>query len=301
MKRRKFRWSKFQLNKLNRVLAVLERFKEYKPLTLRQIFYQLISENRIRNVKSEYTMLSGLCKWGRISGHIPWPDIEDRTRAFYDLSGWKSKGDFIERSLDSFLTGYRRDLLQSQDKFIEICVEKDALSSIFTRAAGPYGVSVLPAKGFNSVSALNEYRDRVKHWGAGKKPVLLYFGDFDPSGMAMLEAMQTTLKDEMDLPGVEYKRVALLEKDIADYNLPYDPDAIKKKDSRTKEFVKKYGPKAVELDALPPDVLTDRIKKAIEAELDMGAFDKEVEKHLEELKSLDGLIGKTRAFVEGEI
>ena len=45
MSRRKFTWTKNQLDKLNKVEEVLDELKNYKPLTLRQVYYQLVGED----------------------------------------------------------------------------------------------------------------------------------------------------------------------------------------------------------------------------------------------------------------
>jgi hypothetical protein len=106
---------------------------------------------------------------------------------------------------------------------------------------------------------------------------MLYFGDFDPSGVEMLKAMKITLETELNIKGIEFKRVALMKEDIFQYSLPHNPDAIKKKDTRTQKHVSMYGNLAVELDALRPDVLTQKIKAAIEDELDVGTFNNEID------------------------
>ena len=89
---------------------------------------------------------------------------------------------------------------------------------------------------------------------------MLYFGDFDPSGMEMFEAMKTTLKNELDVNGLEFKRVALLKDDISTYSLPHSPNALKKTDTRAKKHLKAYGELTVELDALRPDIMEQKIK-----------------------------------------
>jgi len=297
MARRRFTWTKKQLDKLNKVIEVLSELNDYKPLTLRQIYYQLVGQGYIENKVSQYTMLSKLLKWARIDGYIAWEDIEDRVRAFHDLTGWGSSDDFIQAHLRSFLRGYTRNLLQSQDKYIEIWIEKDALSSIFTRVAEPYTIPVVVCRGFSSVSFLNDFKTRLNSEKAdrsvlsstGRSKIMLYFGDFDPSGVEMLTAMKTTLLEELEVNEIEFKRVALLKDDISAYNLPNNPDALKKTDTRAKKHLETYGELAVELDALRPDILERKITDAIEAELDIEAFNHEIEKHKEEIDKLNNL------------
>ena len=115
----------------------------------------------IDNTRSQYGMLSNILKWARIDGHVSWNDIEDRVRAFHNAEGWTSKTDFLNGSLSRFLEQYRRDLWQTQDRYVEVWIEKDALSSVFTRACSPYGISVVVCRGFSSVSFLYEFKSRL--------------------------------------------------------------------------------------------------------------------------------------------
>lgn len=161
---RNFSWTEKQVDKLSKVVDVLEELKEYQPLTLRQIYYQLVSREYIANTVSQYTMLSNLLKWARVDGYVSWDAVEDRVRAFHNSEGWQSKEDFLSWLLDSYLRVYRRDLWQDQERYVETWIEKDALSAIFTRTCSKYGVSVVVCRGFASVSFLHDFKSRlVKH------------------------------------------------------------------------------------------------------------------------------------------
>lgn len=298
MSRKRISWTKLQRDRLKKVLEVLNDLDEYKPLTLRQVYYQLVGKGYIDNNVSQYGMLSQLIKWARIDGYIAWEDIEDRVRTIHDLRGWTSEKHFVQEEVSRFLEGYRRDFLQSQAKYIEVWVEKDALSSIFTKVATNYSVPVVVCRGFSSVTFLNEFRDRISvYQNEGREVVMLYFGDFDPSGMEMLETMKITLEQELGVAGVKFKRVGLDKSDIVKYKLPNDPNAIKKTDKRAKKFQKKYGSFAVELDALRPDILEKKIQDAIEAEIDMSKYVLEMEKYETEIVELAELKDKVKKMI----
>ena len=64
--------------------------------------------------------------------------------------------------------------------------------------------------------------------------------------------------------------MALTLEDIERYDLP--PAMAKRTDTRTPGFVAKYGDISVELDALPPPVLGERLETAVCERLDMGAI-----------------------------
>jgi len=293
-------WTDKQLEKLAWVKDVLVELDKYAPLTLRQVYYQLVGKGLIENNVSQYTMLSNLLKWARIDGYISWDTIEDRVRTFHNANGWSSKDEFIKNELRIFLQGYKRDLLQTQDKYIEIWIEKDALSSIFTKIASPYCISTVVCRGFSSISFLHDFKKRLER-NFHKEAVMLYFGDFDPSGVEMLQAMQTTLEDELGVSEVLFKRTALTQEDIETYNLPHSPTALKHTDSRSKKHIEQYGELAVELDALRPDVLEEKIKDAIEAELDMEQYKDEYNAYSQELGKLSELKNKVSQLIQGSL
>ena len=290
--RREFKWMPIQQRKLNEVKNILNEWKKYLPLTLRQVYYQLVSKEIIKNKISEYNMLSKLLKWARIDGKIPWGAIEDRVRAVHSYFGFIDKNDFVDNQLNYFLEGYRRDLMNEQRVYIEVWIEKDALSSIFSRITRKYCISTVVCRGFSSVTFLNDFKNRCNSFlSQERNPIMLYFGDFDPSGFAMLPAMLETIQDEMDCDGIEYKRIALTKQDIHEYNLPHDPNAVKQTDTRYTKFVQQHGEYAVELDALPPDILENKIIEAIENEIDLDLFAQQ--KQFEE-KEIDELIDLKR-------
>jgi hypothetical protein len=295
--RRKFAWTANQLDKLNKVKTILTELEKYKPLTLRQVFYQLVGKGYIPNTKGQYTMLSGLIKWARIQNKIPWDDIEDRSRVFNDSRGWAETKDFMRWRLSNFIGAYTRDLMQTQKKYIEVWIEKDALSSIFSMICEQYTIPVVACKGFASISSLNDLKNRIESEPT-KDHIMLYFGDFDPSGVEMLTAMKTTLEQELGVyHHIEFKRIGLLKEDIYKYKLPHNPDALKKTDSRAMKHIKAYGDLAVELDALSPDVLEQKIRTAIENELDVEAFNEEVEKYNEDKANLQVIKQEVVALV----
>jgi hypothetical protein len=297
MARREWKWTLFQLDKLGKVKEILDELKNYTPLTLRQIYYQMVARGYIENTRSEYNMLSRLLERARVDKYIPWNVIEDRSRAFQDLRGWNDKDHFISQDFTGFLTGYRRDLLQSQDKYIELWIEKDALSRVFVEVAKSYSIGVMPCRGFISISVAHEVKERILYYkDRGRETVLLYFGDFDPSGNEISESIQYTLNFELGLEGLfELKRIALLKEDVFTYNLPHNPNALKKTDPRVRKHLEAYGELAVELDALRPDILEAKIKDAIEAELDIEAFNKEIDIYHAELNELS----KIKQKIEG--
>lgn len=294
--RQKWSWTKHRLNQLDEVLIILEELKEFLPLTVRQIYYQLVGKGLLSNVPrtsltgkvskkaSAYQDLGMLLKFARIDNKIPSDCIEDKTRAYYDLSGWADVNEFIDSKKEYFLKGYQRDLLQTQDVYLEIWIEKNAISSIVNKIAKQYNICVTVTAN-NSVSNLFEYRERLEYH-KHQRPIILYFGDFDPSGLMMLPAMHETLEREMNITGIRYKHIALEFEDIKKYNLPLDPDGVSGTKTLRNKHIAKYGRVVAELDALTTDVLEQKIQEAIESEIDMNAFYAEIAIQEEEFSIL---------------
>jgi len=127
---------------------------------------------------------------------------------------------------------------------------------------------------------------------------MLYFGDFDPSGEEMAVAMGTTLREEMGIEDLRIEKIALSLEDISRYHLPHDPRALKKSDTRAQKHVERFGELAVELDALSPAVLEEKIRSSIESELALDLFNWEKEKEAEEVEGLQELKARVGAMIE---
>lgn len=84
--------------------------------------------------------------------------------------------------------------------------------------------------------------------------------------MKTVDIEQLTLDWEHGLD-IKFERIGILYEDIEKYNLLSNP--IKETDSRSEKY---QFEKQVEIDALPPNVLVNRVESAIIAHLDMDAY-----------------------------
>ena len=255
---------KKQQKTLDLISAAREILELQNPMTLRQTYYQLVSKHIIENNKNEYQKLSNALVFARQQGIINWQWIEDRTRQPREVNMWSDLNDFFE----TVKKAYRRDVWETQDNYIVVWVEKDALSGIFQKITSKYGVTLVVGRGYNSWSLKKELADMFERYEP-KEPVVLYFGDFDPSGEDIYRDIEESFRFfQISLKTIE--KVSLTKEDIEKYNLP--PDFAKKSDTRSKKFIAKNGDIAVELDALPADVLREKIKSSIEKYLNMEKF-----------------------------
>jgi len=156
---------------------------EHNQMTVRQVFYQLVSRQVIENNRSAYQAVSKALVAARLEGIIPWNHVEDRLRQPRHVSMWSSLTDFA----DTAAAAYRRDVWAEQRCYIETWLEKDALSGIFEDVLDPYGVTLNVGRGFDGWDSIN---NAALRFSAQRKPVVvLYFGDFDPSGEDMVRSL----------------------------------------------------------------------------------------------------------------
>lgn len=151
-------------------------------LTLRQLYYQLVTKNIIKNEERAYNNLKNLIRDARLTGMIDWDAIEDRVRVPVVPSEWNNLSELVNAALDS----YRLPRWKDQPFYVELWVEKDALTGVLQPLADQFHVPLIVNHGYSSTSAMYEASKRFLERGDGKDKVLLYLGDFDPSGEDMV-------------------------------------------------------------------------------------------------------------------
>lgn len=243
-------------------------------LTVRQIYYRLVTNGIIKNRQSEYKFVSAALVKARLEGAISWDAIEDRTRAFlagdHDYAGAQEHFDGWLQAFKDCGDDYRLPYWFGQPTLVEVWEEKQALQAVFSEIARNTHVQLGVCKGYPSISYLKEAADRIsaaieaapEERGCWiEQLTIVYFGDFDPSGCDIERNIRERLTETFDLD-IHVERFALTENQIAEYNLP--PMPAKTTDSRTAKHVAEFGTdSAVELDALDPKVLNQTIHDAI--------------------------------------
>ena len=261
--------NKFRKNSLAIISTVNIIIDEYTQqgygLTLRQVFYQLVSRNEIPNTEAAYDNLGQLINKARLAGMIDWLAIEDRTRHLRQLAHWNDPADRIKSAAHS----YRIDLWQGQAFYVEVWVEKDALIGVVEQAADKFDTPCFSCRGYVSASEMWIAAQRmIERHDAGQHCVILHLGDHDPSGLDMTRDIQ----DRMKLFGasVDVKRLALNMEQVQHYNLPHNP--AKLTDTRANGYVQQYGRSSWELDALEPSILDVLVSTNILKHLDTDQY-----------------------------
>ena len=190
---RRAKLSKVNKERLDHINEIIEEYNEQGlTLTLRQLYYQLVSRDVIPNKQSEYSKLSTLLKEGRMGGIVDWEAIEDRLRVPSKPSSWDTPKDI----LNSALYSYAKPRMKGQDNYIEVWVEKDALSGVLKRITESYHIHILVNRGYSSVSAMyDSYKRFSSAINRNQKVYILYLGDFDPSGVDMIRDIRDRIKE----------------------------------------------------------------------------------------------------------
>jgi len=245
--------------------AAYQALMEEKPMTVREIHYELVAALIIENTIQNYKAVSRALVKGRKEGLIPWDWIEDRIRIPHSIPMWDDLADFGESVLDS----YKRDIWQMQENYVACWVEKDAISGFFVRELEPYRIAVNVGRGFDGWDSIYKAAQLFKERARRHKSVtVLYFGDFDPSGEEMVTSLRKRLGELGARP--EIIKCALTKDQIREYSLP--PIPTKERDSRAAKFIAQNGDACVEFEALKSARRRAILIPAVESLMDMQAL-----------------------------
>jgi hypothetical protein len=228
------------------------------PMTLRGLFYRLVSAGLIPKTENEYEKVGRYLLKLRRDGAIPYRWIADSTR-------WMRKPktyDSLEDALHQTAATYRRSLWNDQDAYVELWCEKDTLAGILVEETAGWDVPLMVVRGFSSETYLYEASKNISD--IAKPAYLFLLTDHDPSGLA--SAKDVARKIAHFLPGFPcfVERVAVTEAQIVAWDLPTRP--TKTSDSRSRSF----AGESVELDAIPPATLRSLARECIEQHIDPG-------------------------------
>lgn len=266
---RKAKLNEKSIERLTRVNQIIEMYRGMGyTLTLRQLYYRLVTENIIANSTKEYARLIHLLTEGRMGGLVDWDGIEDRVRT--PRSNYTVDG--VDDAIADAERTYCLDRQQGQKNYIELWVEKDAISNILSVKTRHYGIKLMVNRGFSSTTAMHDASVRMAEAiENGQIPHILYLGDHDPSGLCMaLTDIPDRLNTEFGV-AVDVKHIGITSAQIKKYNPPTNPAKIT--DSRAKWYIKNWGTKSWEVDALEPEVLHELIDHEVKTLMDMDMFE----------------------------
>ena len=269
-------------------------------LSLRQLYYQLVARDYIENSVKSYKRIGNLISDARLAGLLDWGMIEDRGRETVIPTAWESPAQIVKAAANQF----RIDRWQGQPCYVEVMVEKDALSGILEPVCRDLHVRFTANKGYNSSSAMYEAGKRIEGASDCVDQVhIFYLGDHDPSGIDMTrdiaERLDTFTYGLIDARKVH--RLALNWNQVEEWQPPENP--AKETDSRYQAYADEFGESSWELDAVEPATLADLVRDSVGELIDWDQWneiaDREASMRSELVKFADGY-GKPKRNGKGK-
>lgn len=236
-----------------------------QPITVRGVFYRGVSAGLYPDTSDRYYRQCGeILLRLRRSRLLAYNCIVDSTRRRLKPSSWSGLSDFAEDAAKA----YRKDLWARQTDYVEVFVEKDAMAAVIEPVTREFDIYLNVIRGNCSESFVWQI---AEIWREVDKPIYAYYlGDHDPQGMAIERDLRSRLTD-MSYRDVEWERLAITDADFFSDMLGF-PIKGNRRDAawltRNGRYLEEYGDRCVEVDALPPHEIRDRIRETVESHID---------------------------------
>jgi hypothetical protein len=212
------------------VITILNEFRSAGiEMTVRGMFYRLVSVELINNTYEVYKKLDAALTRYRKNDVLPINCFVDNTRKIIDI-----QDEYLspQRYVDLYVEGLKHIHQNYLDRiprwynqfhYVEIWLEKDTMTSTFESILQDRQVRIVSNHGWSSLTFAEENIRRLKKihekYGNEKKIHVLYFGDYDPSGMAMSLRINNQLDEALGKNTVGFKRVGILKEHIKTFKL----------------------------------------------------------------------------------
>lgn len=232
------------------------------PLTLRQIFYMLVSGYAYDKTERAYQRLCETMNKARRARYIDMNDIRDDGLNRRDADGWRDEAHLVD-SFKASARYFTMDRQDGQERRLFVWCEAGGMLPQLASYCEDYGVSVLSSGGFDSVTTKHNLAQEIAGLGDVE---ILHIGDHDPSGVHMYSSLDEDLQAFLDWYGgdLEVTRLAVTPQQVDELGLPTAPP--KKTDNRA------FDGLTTQAEAIPPRTLRTIVTDAILARFDMGAY-----------------------------
>lgn len=264
---------------IGNVEEVLNTYRQYLPMTSRQVFYRLVASYGYPKTERDYKNLCERLVRARRAGMISFSAIRDDEITHHAAGGGYSGPDAFWEGLPMFADYYGRREREGQDWSIEVWVESGGMSSMVASMVYDYGVPVYSSGGFLSVTATHDVAKRALR--DSRDRVILSVGDFDPSGVSIYNALREDAQhfyahERAKEDGVSscrladyedefvFERIALTDGQVDDLGIETAPP--KSTDTRSRNWPFDYTAQA---EALDPETLRGVLTDAVERYTDL--------------------------------
>lgn len=298
--------------------------EEGYDLTLRQLYYQFVARDWLPNTERSYKRLGSIINDARLAGLLDWDYIVDRTRNLEKNPHWRTPRELIA----SAAKWYRKDRWAEQSTYVEVWIEKDALVGVLQSCCPDEDVPYFSCRGYTSQSELWDAGQRLTKRLLDHKQnvVVIHLGDHDPSGIDMTrdimervglfiacDTARVAIDMGYDKTGArkfseqmwskfKVQRIALTMAQIEEHEPP--PNPAKLTDSRSGDYVERYGYSSWELDALEPATLVGLIRDAVEEHRDPDLWERKTQEEEDERRIVNAaseLWGEVDEWVREQI
>jgi hypothetical protein len=260
-------WSpeKATLVLLDQVQGVLDEYVDHLPLTIRQIFYRLVGAHDYEKTERAYQRLIEHLNRARRADKIPMDVIRDDTGIISEPDHWESVEQFMA-TVRADAKSFTLDHSAGQATRLVVICEASGMVPQLERVAHPFGITVMSGGGFDSLT--DKYKFAAALSEHERPTEVLDIGDHDPSGAHRFLAYQEDIQAFARKLGgnVTFTRLAVTPQQITEYQLPTAPP--KAADNRA------FSGQTCQAEALPPDVLANILRSAIEKRVDQRVLER---------------------------
>ncbi|MFE9424193.1 hypothetical protein ACFYNO_14645 [Kitasatospora sp. NPDC006697] len=284
-------------------LAICAIAEEARPCSVRHVYYLgvgLLWDKDTGHSRKNYALVVRELGHLRETGRLPWEWITDGTRMVRRETQYDTLDDALQRHTES----YRRNLWASQSRRVEVWVESDSVGGVVEPVTSAWGVGLFSCRGQSSKTFVWE---AAQQYARQAKPVTVIFcGDWDPTGRcvprSVAERMQRYGNGELDLA---FRQIAITADDVRSGSLAtHDVNTRDVNYARYREECLREGldpNSSVEVEALRPGVLRDRLSQEIEGLVDdIRQWNIEFRAEAADRELLRALQGVARRIVRGE-
>lgn len=243
---------------IGQVQAILLANDDILPLTLRQIFYMLVSGYKYDKTEKSYKRLCEIMNRARRAQVIPMQSIRDDGLREKIPHGWHDKKEFIQ-AINDGAAQFRINRQKGQPQHIMVWCEAGGMVPQLARYCRDYGVPVLSSGGFDSLTTKHDFAQSV---GDYDRVEVLHVGDHDPSGVHMCSSLDEDVAAFVEYYGGDFDvtRLAVTPVQIEAMKLPTAPP--KKTDRRS------FTGMTTQAEAIPPKILREIVTDEIKARMD---------------------------------
>jgi len=237
---------------------ILAENEDILPLTLRQIFYMMVSNEGFDKTEQAYKRLCETMNKARRAKLIDMGDIRDDGFKEITPDGWKSEESLI-RTFKYWTKEFRLNRQDGQDTHLFVWCEAAGMAPQLADAIDDYGVPVLSSGGFDSLTTKHDMANKISEYDSVE---ILHIGDHDPSGVHICSSLDEDLRAFVDYyqGDVIVTRLAVTPEQVEEMNLPTAPP--KKTDKRS------FSGRTTQAEAIPPRRLREIVLDAVKWRVD---------------------------------